>query len=116
MAQGFEVDLSCHAKAFFLARDVGVVDILAVGGDEVLERGIGLEDVDTGEAIAYLRGSLGRTQTGSKKASKTMVRITETLNGGHITFLFNTSEVVTTEGSDAEYVELCFDSASMEGH
>ena len=81
-----------------------------------MERGVGLEDVDTGKRIAYLRGSLGRTQTGSKKASKTMVRITETLNGGHITFLFHTSEVGTTEGSDREDLEVGGELASVEGH
>jgi hypothetical protein len=81
-----------------------------------LEGGVGLEDVNPSKAIAYLRGSFGRAQTGSKKASKTMVRITKSLNGGNIAFLFYTSEVATRERTDAKYVEFGFDTPTIKSH
>jgi len=63
-----------------------------------------------------LRGSLGRAQATSEEASKTMVRITKSLNGRNITLLFHTSEVVSGQRADAEDFDLGFNAPAVESH
>jgi hypothetical protein len=63
-----------------------------------------------------LRGSLGRAQATSEEPSKAMMRITKSLNGRNITFLFDASKVVACQRADAEDFEFGFKASAVEGH